>query len=64
MGANILLKTIIFGIAVKGYASLAVMVSFIGGIQLIALGIIGEYIGKIYLESKRRPIFIVRKVYK
>ena len=64
LGANIIIETIFFGIKIPGYASLATIVLFIGGIQLIAIGVIGEYIGKIYLESKRRPIFIVRKVYK
>jgi dolichol-phosphate mannosyltransferase len=44
---------------VKGWASILVTVLFIGGVQLICMGIIGEYIGRIYGESKRRPLFIV-----
>ena len=49
------------GRAVAGWASTVCLISVIGGIQLLALGIIGEYIGKIYLETKRRPRFIVEK---
>lgn len=45
----------------KGWASMAIIMSFIGGVQLIFLGIIGEYIGKIFDEVKRRPLYIVEK---
>lgn len=50
------------GWTVPGWASLTVMISFMGGIQLLSIGIIGEYVGKIYLESKRRPRYILEKV--
>ncbi len=46
----------------KGWASMAIIISFIGGVQLIFLGIIGEYIGKIFDEVKNRPLFIVEKL--
>lgn len=49
------------GGAVAGWASLATVLLFIGGIQLTALGVIGEYIGKMYLETKRRPRYILEK---
>jgi glycosyltransferase involved in cell wall biosynthesis len=49
------------GNTVSGWASLMVSVWFIGGIQLISLGLIGEYIGKIYKEVKHRPLYIVEK---
>jgi glycosyltransferase involved in cell wall biosynthesis len=47
--------------AVQGWASLLIAVFFIGGVQLICLGIIGEYIGRIYGESKRRPLYLIRE---
>ena len=57
----ILVKTFTTGIDTPGYASLMCVMLFIGGIQLIFLGIIGEYLGKTYNETKRRPIFIARE---
>ncbi|MEO5356108.1 MAG: glycosyltransferase family 2 protein [Nitrospirae bacterium YQR-1] len=59
----LIVKTLIRGIDVPGYASIMVTVLFIGGIQLLSVGILGEYIGRIYREVKRRPLFIVNKVY-
>ncbi len=47
--------------AISGWTSVIVSILFIGGIQLIMLGIIGEYIGKIFMESKRRPLYIVKE---
>ena len=52
------------GQTVEGWTSLAVSVWAIGGLQLLAIGIIGEYIGKIYLETKARPKFIIEKYLK
>ncbi len=49
------------GATVEGWASLAVSIWAIGGLQILAIGIIGEYIGKIYMETKRRPRFIVEE---
>ena len=60
----ITIRTIIFGIDVPGYASLLVVMLFFGSLQLMSLGVIGEYIGRIYFESKQRPLYIVRKQYK
>ncbi len=58
-GAVIMLKTLVFGVQLPGYASTMVVVLFIGGIQLFFLGLMGEYIGRIYKEVKNRPIYIV-----
>lgn len=59
----IIIRTLILGIDVPGYASLIVAILFMGGIQLIGIGIIGEYIGRIYYETKQRPIYIINKIY-
>ena len=56
-----IIQTFIFGIDVPGYASLLCMILFLGGTQLITIGILGEYLGKTYIESKRRPIYISRE---
>ena len=59
----IVIRTMIFGIDVPGYASLLVVMLFFGSLQLISLGVIGEYIGRIYFESKQRPLYLIRKKY-
>lgn len=59
----IVIRTIIFGVDVPGYASLLVVMLFFGSLQLISLGVIGEYIGRIYFESKQRPLYLIRKKY-
>ncbi|MFV3413764.1 glycosyltransferase family 2 protein [Pseudomonas nitroreducens] len=59
----IVLKVIFSGIDVPGYASIMVAVTFLGGLQLIGIGVLGEYLGRTYLESKRRPVYLVRRIY-
>lgn len=56
-------RTLIKGIDIPGYASLMVVILFLGGIQLISLGIIGEYIGRMYTEVKGRPLYLIRDSY-
>ena len=55
----IIFKTIICGVDVPGYASTMVVILFLGGIQLISLGIIGEYLGRAFYESKGRPLYFI-----
>jgi glycosyltransferase involved in cell wall biosynthesis len=61
--AIIVVRTIIFGIDVPGYASIIVAILFFGSLQLITIGMLGEYIGRIYMETKNRPIYLIRKHY-
>lgn len=56
-------RTLIYGSDVPGYASLMVAVLFLGGLQLLTLGIIGEYLGRTYQEVKARPIYLVRETF-
>jgi glycosyltransferase involved in cell wall biosynthesis len=62
-GVFIISRTLLLGIDLPGYASLLAAVLFLGGIQLIGLGVIGEYLGRVYNESKQRPIYLIRKIY-
>jgi hypothetical protein len=59
----IVLRTLIHGVDLPGYASLMVAVTFLGGLQLIGIGVLGEYLGRTYIEAKRRPVFLVRRIY-
>lgn len=58
-GLWVLGKALWLGDPVRGYPSLMVVVLFLGGIQLMALGIIGEYLGRLYVESKQRPLYLI-----
>lgn len=56
----VIIQKLAFGIAVPGYATLVVLILLLGGIQLISLGIMGEYISRIYIQGKKRPIYIAK----
>ncbi len=57
-----IIEKMIIGIDVPGYPTLVALISFLGGIQLLILGIMGEYLSRIYMEGKRRPIYIEKEV--
>ncbi|HEJ9059048.1 TPA: glycosyltransferase family 2 protein [Serratia fonticola] len=60
-GAWMILDKLIWGNPVPGYSSIIVSILFLGGVQLIGIGVLGEYVGLIYVETKRRPRYIVKK---
>lgn len=57
----VLFKTIIWGEVVKGYPTLVIIILFLGGVQLLSLGIIGEYLGRVFNESKHRPVYFINE---
>ena len=60
-GAQLIVRTLLFGNAVAGYPSLMAVILFLGGTQLVTLGIIGEYLGRVFHETKRRPLYLVER---
>lgn len=61
-GLWIVAKTLLLGEPVQGYPSLISVMTFIGGIQLISIGLLGEYVGKTYFEAKQRPVYLIRDI--
>lgn len=62
-GVFILIRTLITGNDTPGYASLFCTVIFLGSVQILSIGVLGEYIGRIYMETKHRPVYITRRIY-
>lgn len=61
-GLWIVVNALLFGNTVGGYPSLVAVITFMGGIQLLSIGVVGEYVGKTYLEAKQRPLYVLRDV--
>ncbi|MBW4546429.1 MAG: glycosyltransferase family 2 protein [Symplocastrum torsivum CPER-KK1] len=59
----LVIRTVLFGVDLPGYASIMVAVLFLGGVQLVSLGVLGEYLGRVYEEVKGRPLYLVRESY-
>lgn len=57
----VIIRKLIFGDPIQGWASTASIIMFIGGVQLLCTGILGQYLAKTYLETKKRPIYIIRQ---
>ena len=55
----VFVKALIWGNPVAGYPSLIIIILFLGGVQLVSLGILGEYLGKVFNETKRRPPYLI-----
>lgn len=64
LGIFFFVKKLLYGLSPPGYASIIVSIFFLAGIQLITLGVIGEYVGRIFEEAKRRPMYVLRRVSK
>jgi glycosyltransferase involved in cell wall biosynthesis len=60
-GAYVIAKTLLYGDPARGYPTLIVVVLFLGGLQLMALGIIGEYLARMFIEVKQRPLYLVQQ---
>jgi glycosyltransferase involved in cell wall biosynthesis len=63
LAVKVILRTLVYGIELPGYASLMTVVLFIGGIQLIGIGVLGEYLGRLFSEAKGRPLYIIQRMY-
>lgn len=62
--AFVILKRLILGVDVPGYATIVVLILFLGGLQLLLLGVVGEYIARTYIQGKNRPVYIEKEVLK
>jgi len=62
-GSYFIAKTLIFGEVVQGFTTLITVILFFSGVQLLSIGILGEYIGHMFIESKQRPLYFIKKTY-
>jgi glycosyltransferase involved in cell wall biosynthesis len=61
--AFVLVKTLTLGDPVRGFPTLIVVISFLGGLQLMAIGVLGEYVGRLFVEAKNRPLYLVEELH-
>ena len=57
----VIIKKLVSGIDVPGYTTIVVLVLFLGGVQLISIGLIGEYLSKMYIQVKNRPVYLIKE---
>lgn len=60
----VIVRTLVYGRDIPGYASLLVVMLFVGSLQLIGIGFLGEYLGRTYIEAKQRPVYLIRRQYR
>ena len=60
----VIIQKLFFGVDVPGYATIVVLILFLGGLQLLLLGVVGEYIARTYIQGKNRPVYIEKEVLK
>jgi len=63
LGLYFIIKTLLFGEAIQGFPTLITVILFFSGVQLLSIGILGEYIGHMFIESKQRPLYFIKKTY-
>ena len=63
LGLFYIFKTLLFGEAIQGFPTLITVILFFSGVQLLSIGILGEYIGHMFIESKQRPLYFIKKTY-
>jgi glycosyltransferase involved in cell wall biosynthesis len=62
-GSFIIVRTLILGVDIPGYASLLTVILFLGGLQMLSIGVLGEYLGRLFIEVKARPLYVVESIY-
>ena len=60
-GLTVIINKLVYGLPVEGYALLAAGMFFLGGVQMLLLGILGEYTGRIYTQVQQRPLYVVKE---
>ena len=57
----IAVSTLLFGEIVRGYPTIMIVMLFLGGVQLMAMGVLGEYLGRMFMENKQRPLYLIKR---